>query len=159
MATSTGFWENDAGASSTYSLLSGKSPNRFHLMRLLRKRNMREFGEIIFTALAENTPSDEASVTLSQKTAVATPDSGENSQGGVQAVAAINLMGSSLDSAIGDASANTARNAKAGDVTIINAEVLPGGNTALRAPSVSGTITYPTDASGNGGGGKFDQGF
>ncbi len=148
MATSTGFWEDAAGEVSTYSLLHGKSPNRYHLMRLFRKRNMRETGEIIFTALAENTPSDEASVTVTRVTAT------QGQQGGVRATAAQQIMGGNLDSAISD-TANTARNAKAGDVTILNAEVLPGGNTALRAPSSSGTITYPTDASGNGGGGKL----
>ena len=126
MATSALFWENsDYGpgdTNATYEFLSSKSPNRYHLMRLLRKKGMREVGEILFTALAENTPSDTASVTI--------------------------------DSDKDDATAETSRAATAADVTTLNAELIPSGATANRAPA-----TYPTDASGNGGGGKFDQGF
>ena len=146
MATSTGFWENAAGSVATYSLLSGKSPNRYHLMRLLRKKNMREVGEILFTALTENTPSDTASVTISQVTAAT------GQQGGVRTVAAQEIMGATLDSTITE-TAETARAAAAADVTTLNAEVVPGGATANRTPA-----TYPTDASGNGGGGKQDAG-
>ena len=138
---------NDAA----YSFISGKSPNRYHLMRLLRKKGMREVGEILFTALAENTPSDNASVIISQRTAVANTQ--DNVQGGVVSITAQEIMGSTLDGGTGD-TAQTLRAATAADVTTLNAEVVPGGNTALRAPSASGTITYPTDASGNGGGGK-----
>lgn len=155
MATSTGFWENAAGSVSTYSLLSGRSPNRYHLMRLMRKKGMREVGEILFTALAENTPSDTASVTISQLTASANTQ--DNVQGGVRTIAAQEIMGSTLDGGASD-TAETARAAAAADVTTLNAELVPGGNTALRAPSSAGTITYPTDASGNGGGGKQASG-
>jgi len=151
MATSSGFWEDAAGSASSYSLLSGKSPNRYHLMRLLRKKGMREVGEILFTALAENTPSDTASVTISQLTAEADPNS--NVQGGVRTIAAKEIMGGVLDSTLTD-TAETSRGATAADVTTLNAELVPGGNTALRAPSASGTITYPADGAGNGGGGK-----
>jgi len=140
-----------ANDDTTYTFVSGKSPNRYHLMRLLRKKGMREVGEILFTALAENTPSDTASVTISQLTAVANTSS--NVQGGVRTIGAQEIMGGVLDSTITDA-AETARAAVAADVTTLNAELVPGGNTALRAPSVTGTITYPADASGNGGGGK-----
>lgn len=141
------------GDDATYSLLNPRSPNRYHLMRILRKRGMRETGEIIFTALAENTPSDTASVTISQVTAQA--DTTANVQGGVRTIAAREYMGAELDGNITDTS-QAARAANAADVTTLNAEIIPGGNTALRAPSSSGTITYPTDASGNGGGGKLD---
>ena len=158
MATSAQYWSTDFSTTNgetngTYEFLSGKSPNRYHLMRLLRKKGMREVGEIIFTALAENTPTDTASVTISQLTAEA--DTTANVQGGVRTIASKEIMGLVLDSDKDDATAETARAATAADVTTLNAEVIPDGNTALRAPSSSGTITYPTDASGNGGGGKL----
>ena len=150
MATSTGFWEDDAGASSTYSLLSGRSPNRYHLTRMLRKRGMREVGEILFTALDENTPSNSASVTISQVTANATPG-GTNSYGGVVTVAAKEVMGSTLDGGASDTAA-TARNATAADVTTLNKEMIPSGTQSQRKP----TETDMIDLSGNGGGGKQD---
>ena len=158
MATSAEYWESGFSninneTNGSYEFLSGRSPNRYHLMRLLRKKGMREVGEIIFTALAENTPSDTASVTISQLTPEA--DTTANVQGGVRTVASKEIMGLVLDSDKDDATAETARAATAADVTTLNAEVIPGGNTELRAPTSSGTITYPTDASGNGGGGKL----
>jgi hypothetical protein len=131
-----------------YSFSSGKSPNRYHLMRLMRKKGLREVGEIIFTALAENTPSDSASVTISQLTASA--DTTANVNGGVRTIAAVEQMGSTLDGGTGD-TPNTARAAAAADVTTLNAELIPSGATANRQPG-----TYPVDASGNGGGGKLD---
>ena len=143
MATSTGFWEDDAGASSTYSLLSGRSPNRYHLTRMLRKRGMREVGEILFTALDENTPSNSASVTISP--------GGTNSYGGVVTVAAKEFMGSTLDGGASDTAA-TARNATAADVTTLNKEMIPSGTQSQRKP----TETDMIDLSGNGGGGKQD---
>ena len=151
MATSAQFWTSDYGpgdTNGTYEFSSGKSPNRYHLMRLLRKKGMREVGEILFTALAENTPSDTASVTISQLTAEA--DTTANVNGGVRTIAAKEIMGLVLDSDKDDATAETARAATAADVTTLNAEVIPSGTTANRQPA-----TYPTDASGNGGGGKL----
>ena len=151
MATSAQFWTSDYGpgdTNGTYEFSSGKSPNRYHLMRLLRKKGMREVGEILFTALAENTPSDTASVTISQLTAEA--DTTANVNGGVRTIAAKEIMGLVLDSDNDDATAETARAATAADVTTLNAEVIPSGTTANRQPA-----TYPTDASGNGGGGKL----
>jgi hypothetical protein len=139
----------DANDDTTYTFVSGKSPNRYHLMRLMRKKGMRELGEFIEEALAENTPSDTMSVTISQVTAAT------GQQGGVRTVAAQEIVGGVLDSTISD-TAETARAATDADSTLIEAEIIPTGNTALRAPSASGTITYPTDASGNGGGGKFE---
>jgi len=152
MANSSGFWEDSdyGGVSAGHSLVSGRSPNRYHLMRLLRKKNMREVGEILFTALAENVPSDTASVITSQRTAVA--NTSDNVQGGVVSITAQEKMGSTLDGGASD-TAQTARSATAADVTTLNAELIPSGATALRSPS-----TYPTDASGNGGGGKQDSG-
>ena len=157
MATSTGFWENAAGATSTYSLLKGTSPNRYHLMRILRKRGMRGYGEVLSTLLADSTPTSTASVVTSQIDGVATPG-GTNSQGGVRNITANETVNLLLNGNLGDASANTARAVTAADVTNLQLEVIPSGNTALRAPSVTGTITYPTDASGNGGGGKMSTG-
>jgi hypothetical protein len=130
-----------------YSFISGKSPNRYQLMRILRKRGMREVGEILFTALAENTPSDEASVTISQLTASA--DTQNNVQGGVRTIAAKEFMGSTLDGGTSDTAA-TARNAAAADVTTLNAEIIPSGTTAQRKPTEANSV----DLSGNGGGGK-----
>jgi hypothetical protein len=140
-----------ANDDTTYTFSSGRSPNRYHLMRLLRKRGMREVGEIISTLLTDSTPATTAGVTISQLTAEA--DTTANVNGGVRTVAAKEFMGGVLDSTISDTAA-TARAVTAADVTSLQLEVIPGGNQALRAPSVTGTITYPTDASGNGGGGK-----
>lgn len=153
MATSSAFWSDAdyGGVSAGYTLLSKRSPNRYHLMRILRKKGMREIGEVMFTINAENTPSDEASVTMSQVAAQA--DTTANVQGGVRTIESVNLMGLNLDSAIADSGANTARVTKTGDVTVLNKMVIPTGSRSLRAPG-----TYATDASGNGGGGKQDSG-
>lgn len=150
MATSASFW-TDFGPGDTaggYELLSARSPNRYHLMRILRKRGMRETGEVLNTLLTDSTPASEASVAVSQVTAAATPG-GSNSQGGVRTVAAINLMGSVLDSDKDDASDKTARNVSSADVTTLQKELVASGAQSSRSP------TYPTDASGNGGGGKL----
>ena len=156
MATSAEFWTSQTyGAGETngsYEFLSGRSPNRYHLMRLLRKKGMREVGEIISTLLTDASPSTSASVTISELTASA--DTTANVQGGVRTVAAKEQMGLTINSDKDDASANTARAVTAADVTALQTEVIPSGARANRAPA-----TYPTDASGNGGGGKFDQGF
>ena len=156
MATSALFWENsDYGpgdTNSTYEFLSARSPNRYHLMRLLRKKGMREVGEVLFTALAENTPSDTASVSFTQLTANA--DTSDNAQGGVRTIAAVNLMGSALDSDKDDTGANTARSTAAADVTTLNLEMIPSGTQSQRKP----TEANSADLSGNGGGGKQASG-
>lgn len=156
MATSAGFWENsDFGpgdSNGTYEFLSGRSPNRYHLMRLLRKKSMREVGEILFTALAENTPSDTASVTIAQLTAEA--NTGDNVQGGIRTITSKQIMGLVLDSDKDDASAETSRAATAADVTTLNAELIPSGTRAQRKPTEANMV----DLSGNGGGGKQDAG-
>jgi len=155
MATSAEFWQagfSPGETNGTYEFLSGRSPNRYHLMRLLRKKGMREVGEILFTALAENTPSDNASVTISQLTAAA--DTTDNVQGGVRTIAAKEIMGLVLDSDKDDASAETLRAATAADVTTLNAELIPSGTRAQRKPTEANSV----DLSGNGGGGKQDAG-
>ena len=152
MATNAQFWEGtDYGPGNTnakYEFLSGRSPNRYHLMRLLRKRGLREVGEVLFTALADNTPSDTASVTISQLTAEA--DTTSNAQGGVRTIAAKEIMGLVLDSDKDDSGAATSRATTGADVTTLNLEMIPSGTRAQRRPG-----TYPADLSGNGGGGKL----
>ena len=152
MATSTGFWEDAAGSVSTYSLLSKRSPNRYHLMRILRKAGMRQHGEILSTLLTDSSPSSTASVTRSQVDAVATTG-GTNSQGGVRGVTSNEQMSSEINNDQSSSGANTARAVAAGDVTELQTELIPSGSRSNRAPA-----TYPTDASGNGGGGKMDAG-
>jgi|TARA_Y100000034_G_scaffold131946_1_gene193774 hypothetical protein len=156
MATSAQYWGTDFSTSNgetnaTYEFLSGRSPNRYHLMRILRKRNMREMGEIIATLLGDATPATSASVTITQVDAVA--DTTANVQGGVRGTTANEQMGLLYNSDKDDASANTARAVSAADVTALLTEVLPSGARANRAPA-----TYAADSSGNGGGGKHDSG-
>ena len=61
------------GGVGSYALLSKRSPNRYHLMRILRKRNMQVHGELISTLLEDSTPASSASVTVAQVDAVADP--------------------------------------------------------------------------------------
>ncbi len=143
--------------------LKARSPNRYHIMRILRQKGQRHYAEILSTLLANATHSGTASVTLSQLTAAA--DTTANVQGGVRTIAAEELIGLTINSDKDDASANTARAVTAADVTAIQEEILTGddaagaGDRILRAPSDgSGVILYAADASGNGGGGKQDAG-
>ena len=166
MATSAEFWQAGFSPGETngaYEFLNGRSPNRYHLMRLMRKKGMREYAELLSTLLTDSTPATTAGVTLSQVTAAA--DTTANLQGGVRAVAAEQLVGLTINSDKDDASANTARAVSAADVTAMQEELIIGddaaghGDRILRAPSDgSGVISYATDASGNGGGGKQDTG-
>jgi hypothetical protein len=135
-----------------YTFSNGRSPNRYHLSRMLRKRGMRNYGEILSTLLTDSTPSTSASVTTTQVDHTATPG-GTNSQGGVRTTTANETIDLLINSAASDASANTARAVTAADVTAIQTEIIPSGSRASRAPG-----TYATDASGNGGGGKQDAG-
>ena len=164
MATSAEFWASGFSPGETngsYEFLNGRGPNRYHLMRIMRKKGMKEFSEILSTLLTDSSPSTSASVTIAQLTASA--DTTSNAQGGVRTIAAVELLGSSLNSDKDDASANTARSIAAGDVTAMQEEIVMGdaaaghGDRILTAPSNgSGVISYPSDASGNGGGGKQD---
>jgi hypothetical protein len=153
MATYSEYWSNSAygpgDTAAKYDLLSARSPNRYHLMRLLRKAGMRQTGEVLSTLLTDSTPATTASVTTSQLTAEA--DTTANVQGGVRTVAAKEKMSLVLDADMDDASANTARAVSAADVTTLQTELIPSGAQSNRQPT-----TYPTDASGNGGGGKLD---
>ena len=137
----------------SYELLNGHSPNRYHLMRLLRKKGMLEYGEVLTTLLGDASPSTTASKAIEQVTGIATP--GTNSMGGVVASATVEQMGLTMNSDKDDAAANTSRAVSASDVTLMQSEV-HGGDSSQRAPTNgSATITYPADASGNGGGGKL----
>ena len=154
MATSAQFWTADYGpgeTNGTYEFLNGRGPNRYHLMRILRKKGMREVGEILSTLLTDSSPSTTASVTISQLTAEA--DTTANVQGGVRTVAAKEIMGLTINSDKDDASAETSRAVTAADVTALQTELIPSGSRANRQPA-----TYATDASGNGGGGKMGSG-
>jgi len=151
MATSTEFWESSTygpgDSNATYEFSNARSPNRYHLMRLLRKRGMRNYGEIISTLLTDASPSTSASVTTTQVDH--TVDLNANNFGGARTTTANETMDLTINSDKDDASANTARAVTAADVTALQTEVIPSGSRANRAPA-----SYPTDASGNGGGGK-----
>ena len=143
MAAWSGLFDHVGGAA--HVLLSKKSPNRYHLARMLRKPGLRELGEALTTLLDDSSPATTALVTKSRVTAVA--DTSANVQGGVRAIESQEKMSSVLDKGRGD-TAKTSRAVTAADVTTIQG-VVAGGSEAARAPS-----TYPTDKSGNGGGDK-----
>ena len=146
MANYSGLFETVHGEN--YELLSKKSPNRYHLNRLLKKRDLRELGEVMFTLLGA-TAGSSASKTHSRVQAVA--DTSSNEQGGVRTVESINEVGLVLDSDKDDTGAETARVTTSAYVTTLNG-IFDGGTENNRAPA-----TYPTDASGNGGGGKGEK--
>ena len=154
MATSSEFWESSSygpgDSNATYEFLSARSPNRYHLMRMLRKRGMRNYGEILSTLLTDSSPSSTASVTTTQVDH--TVDVNANNMGGVRTTTANETMDLTINSDKDDASANTARAVTAADVTAIQTEIIPSGSRANRAPA-----TYPTDAAGNCGGGKGEN--
>jgi hypothetical protein len=142
----------DSNNDTAYTFSNGRSPNRYHLSRLLRKRGMRNYGEILSTLLTDSSPSTSASVTMAQIDHTATPG-GTNSQGGARTVTSNEQIDLLLNKTAATASANTARAVSAADVTAMQTEVIPSGSRANRQPG-----TYPTDAAGNGGGGKQDAG-
>ena len=152
MANWSGFFGDTLNSTGSYELLSARSPNRYHLARMFRKRGLRELAEVLYTVNGVVVGSS-ASVAPAQVTAIV--ESGPTSQGGVRPIATKQQVGLHLDSDIDDASAATARNTETADTTAIT-NMLPGGHASNRQPSnSSGTSTYPTDASGNGGGGKL----
>ena len=135
-----------------YSFSNGRSPNRYHLSRLLRKRGMRNYGEILSTLLTDSTPASSASVVQTQVDSVA--NTSDNVQGGVRGTTANEEVDLLLNKNVGTASANTTRVSSAADVTILQTEVIPGGSRALRKPTEANMV----DLSGNGGGGKQASG-
>jgi hypothetical protein len=142
----------DSNNDTVYTFSNGRSPNRYHLSRLLRKRGMRNYGEILSTLLTDSSPSTSASVTMAQIDHTATPG-GTNSQGGARTVTSNEQIDLLLNKTAATASANTTRAVSAADVTAMQTEIIPSGSRANRQPG-----TYPTDAAGNGGGGKQDAG-
>ena len=149
MSNWSGFWGDTASTTGSYDFLSRKSPNRYHLARILKKRGMRQHSEVLKTLLADATPASTASVVISQIDAVA--NTSGNVQGGVRTVTSNEFMDAALPADKDNATPNTARAVTAADVTNLNL-ILESGAEWLRKPS-----TYPTDASGNGGGGKLGR--
>jgi hypothetical protein len=143
----------DGNDDTNYSFSSGRSPNRYHLTRILRKRGMQNYGEILSTLLTDSSPSTSMSVTRSQIDASATPG-GTNSNGGVRTITSNESIDSVLDKTATSATPNTARAASAADVTSLQGEILPGDGRSERFPAVSEMV----DLAGNGGGGKQDSG-
>jgi hypothetical protein len=129
------------------SLISATTPNRYHLARLFRKRNMKQVSEVLKTLLDDSTPASAASVAIAQVDAVANVNA--NVQGGVRGVTSNEIMDASLVNQPDASNPNTARNVAAADVTELQKDLFGGSNTN-RAPT-----TYPVDKSGNGGGGKL----
>ena len=150
MATSSGFWENIGGPGgvdgAAYGLLGKKTPNRYHLTRILRTRGMKQYSEVADKLLDDSTPATTATITIAMIDATADPTA--NVQGGVRGVTSNEFVDASLTPSVNTAGANTARAVAAADVTEIQKD-LYGGTLSKRAPA-----PYPTDASGNGGGGK-----
>lgn len=149
MSNWSGFWGDGRSTTGSYELLSGRSPNRYHLARIFRKRGMRMHGEVLTTLLADATPASTASV--SHVRIKAERDLANNVQGGVRTIETINDMQPAFQGDKDAATPNASRAVVAADVTSLN-RLVEGGAEWLRKPS-----TYPTDASGNGGGGKLGR--
>lgn len=154
MSNWSGFWGDGASTTGSYELLSGRSPNRYHLARMFKRRGMRMHSEVLFTALADSTPASTASV--AHYRVQAARDVTSNVQGGVRTIENINDIQPAFQGDKDNASPNTARAIAAADVTSLN-RILEGGKEFNRAPNSSGTTSYPTDGSGNGGGGKLGR--
>jgi hypothetical protein len=107
-------------------------------------------GEILSTLLEDSSPATSASVTVTQVDA--TRDVSDNVQGGVRGTTANEQVDLLYNKQPTTGSANTTRAVSAADVTALQTEIIPSGARALRSPP-----TYPTDSSGNGGGGKQDN--
>jgi len=137
-----------------YSLNSGRAPNRYHLMRILRKRGMANVREVLTTALEDSTPASTASVSYSRVAAAANTSS--NVQGGARTIETKQEFGPTLNNTDIDATgANTSRAITAADITELQEDLALTGDRNKRNPTNgSGVVTYPVDLSGNGGGGK-----
>jgi len=156
MANYSGLFDGQHG--DAYELLSGHSPNRYHLMRLLRKRGMREYREIMTTLLEDVSGNESSTASATVSVVEATANTSSNVQGGSRTITTQQLIGAQQNSDKDDA-APTSRAVAAADTTKFQEEWSDAGDDRIRAPSNgSGTITYPADAAGNGGGGKFGEG-
>lgn len=148
MASYSEFWATGGkGDPALVYALQGKSPNRYHLARHFKRGGLAKLAEVIHTIAADATPASTASITKVQVAGEALP--GQISNGGVRTIETVEQM-DVLNANISSSSANTARAIAAGDVTDLD-RLLIGGAESLRRPS-----TYPTDLSGNGGGGKLN---
>ena len=153
MANWSGLWNGLTSTTVTtedYALSSGRSPNRYHLMRILRKRGMRNYREVL-TTLLEDVSGNEASTAASTYSRIqATADTLSNAQGGARTIETKELMNTSLNNTDVDATgANTARAVAAADTTELQEDMALTGDRIQRNPTDgSGTVTYPADASG-----------
>ena len=125
MATYSGLFDGEHGA--PYALLIDKSSLRKRLSLLFRQRGNGVLKEKLITLLADSTPASTAELT---RTRVEAKQGLDNSLGGAVDIETVNLI-------------NTA--VTAGDVTDIELIL-----NETRVPS-----SYPTDPSGNTGGGKL----
>lgn len=154
MANWSGLWNGlTSGTVGTedYALSSGRSPNRYHLTRLLRKKSMRVYREILTTALEDSTPASTASYTYSRVTANA--DTTANVQGGVRAIESKEGVGGAAilsNTDVDLTGANTARAIAAAEVTELQEDWATLGDRAKRDPTDgSGATSYPANTSGN----------
>ena len=155
MANWSGLWNGLASgtvASEDYALNSGRSSNRYHLTRLLHKRGMRAYREILTTALEDSTPTSTARYTYSRVQAAA--DTTANVQGGARTIEVKeNIGGTNIlqntDVDLTGADAANGRAIAAADVTELQEDWATLGDRAIRQPTDgSGAVTYPADASG-----------
>jgi len=155
MATYSGLWDVVGGEAYSFNKRQ-HSPNNYHLAKLLKKRNMRELSEHITNAITDSTPSTSSSVSYSRIAHVADP--ANNVLGGVATIETHQLVGG-IGGGFGGTfdltGAKAARTWDAGDGTDVQ-QYLEGGDAAARNPTVTGTVTYIEDSSGNGGGGQLD---
>ena len=153
MANYSGLFDGQHG--DAYELLNGHSPNRYHLMRLMRKRGMREYREIMTTLLEDVSGNETSTASAAVSVVQGEVDTSANVQGGKRTITTQQLIGAQQDSDKDDA-APAARAVAAADTARFQEEWSDAGDYRNRAPTNgSGTVTYPADASGNGGGGKL----
>lgn len=133
MASYSGFW-NDHGEVGPYALL-GKHQLRRKLAKMSKRRGYAATMEIIDQLLADSTPASTATFQYKrvQQTA-GYAGSGPAVGGGVVPIETVSKVNRAVTAA---------------DVTSLR-KVLPGGSEIDSQPS-----TYPTDLSGNGGGGRL----
>ena len=124
-------------------------------MRILRKRGMREYRELMTTLLEDVSGNESSTASASVSVVQGEVNTSSNVQGGKRTITTQQLIGAQQDSDKDDA-APAARAVSATDTTRFQEEWADAGDHHNRAPTNgSGTITYPADASGNGGGGKL----
>lgn len=118
------------GVAGGHSLQVDRSPAMKRVARALKRRGLRRFGNFMAQLATSDTP--DANITYTQKTAE-TNAGGPPVNGGAAAIAAVTVQLSSTNYSAADAA---------------DAEEM--GNMSNEP------ATYPTDAGGNGGGGKSE---